>query len=64
MMLKVLDKNNELNFIDNGDVVASLAAMSIFSFPGIPTCEENYMKYIGIFFSNINFVCIEQALFL
>jgi len=36
-MLIVLDEDNEFIIIESGDVVASLAAMSVFSFPGIPT---------------------------
>jgi len=55
MMLKVLDVDNELIIIESGDMVTSLAAMSAFSFLGIPTCEGTHMKHIGLFISNINF---------
>jgi len=38
-----------LIFVEDWDIVASLALESVFSFPRIPTCDETHMNEIILF---------------
>lgn len=53
-MLKVSGEACVWIFVERGDVVASYAAMSAFSFPGILIWAGFHMKHIGKFVSDIN----------
>jgi len=65
-MLKVSKENNKLIFIENGDVVALLAAMSASSLPGIPTCVEGWdprETYWNIYFERQSLYVLDKLIF-
>jgi len=63
-MLKVSNEVRVFIFVEEGDVEASKAIVSAFSFLGIPTYEGTHMKLVGLFNSDISFwICWTSSFF-